>query len=146
MKASNWIDQVKTKHAWASDYRAAKELGLSAKTISAYRSRTPTLDEESAIKVAAALGIDPAAVLADQAMERARSEPARRAWAQVLEKLQGATASILLTGCAATLAALALSGPSQTATKSAASSTSPDIHRIRNRRKASWLTGLAPAM
>lgn len=47
MKAANWIDQIKTRHGWDSDYRVAKEIGLSRGTISIYRTRQSTLDEEA---------------------------------------------------------------------------------------------------
>ncbi len=88
MKASAWIDRVKTAKGWESDYRAAKELGFSPNTISSYRrGKSITFDENSAVKVADILGIDPIVVLADQAMEHAKSEPAKKAWATALEKL-----------------------------------------------------------
>lgn len=76
MKAAEWIDKVKVARGWASDYRAAKELGLSRQTVSGYRSKTPTLDEESAIKVAHALGEKPEAVLLDQFAERVKDRAA----------------------------------------------------------------------
>jgi transcriptional regulator with XRE-family HTH domain len=79
MKASEWIDRVKLSRGWDSDYRAAKELGLSRNTISNYRTRTPTLDEDTAIKVAAALGERPEAVLLDQYAERTRNPEVRSA-------------------------------------------------------------------
>lgn len=96
MKAADWIDRVKSTHGWESDYRVAKELGLSRATVSSYRSRTPTLDEDSAVKVAHALGIDPVLILADQALERAKNEEARSAWAVALQRLGGVAASIFL--------------------------------------------------
>ena len=72
MKAAEWIDRIKTTKGWESDYRVAKELGLSKQTISKYRGPTPTFDEEMALRVAEALGIDPAAVLIDQLAERSK--------------------------------------------------------------------------
>jgi hypothetical protein len=87
MKASEWIDRAKAVNGWESDYRAAKELGLSRSAVSGYRSRTPTLDEETSVIVADALGENPAIILADQAMERARNEHARSAWQTVLKLL-----------------------------------------------------------
>ena len=63
MNAAHWIDKVKTAKGWGSDYRVAKELGLSPNTISTYRGgRSQTMDEVTSIKVAEALGIDPAGV------------------------------------------------------------------------------------
>ena len=97
MKATDWIDRVKTAKGWESDYRAAKELGLSRSSVSGYKSKTPTLDEDTSIKVAHALEINPALVLADQAMERAKNEEAKTAWGAVLERLGGMAASVFLT-------------------------------------------------
>jgi ABC-type lipoprotein export system ATPase subunit len=87
MKASEWIDRIKAAAGWDSDYRVSKELQLSRQAVSDYRGKTVSMDEETAIKVARVLSIDPALVLADQAMERAKNEEARNAWAAVLEYL-----------------------------------------------------------
>lgn len=97
MKAEKWIDRVKAARGWDSDYRVAKELGITRQAVSNYRSRTPTLDEESSMKVAHALGINPALVLADQAMERTKNDEAKHAWFSILERLGGVAAAALLT-------------------------------------------------
>lgn len=88
MKAADWIDQVKIKNGWGSDYRVAKELGISATTISMYRSRSSTLDEEAAIKVANALGEKPASVYLDQLAERIKSDDLRKAIKEQIKPLQ----------------------------------------------------------
>lgn len=82
MKAAQWIDLVKGYRQWGSDYRAAKELSLSRNTISMYRSRTPTMDEETSVVIADALEIDPAIVVLDQVAERSKSEVVREALAE----------------------------------------------------------------
>lgn len=97
MKASNWIDRVRTEKNLPSDYAAAAVLGLTRSAVSKYRSRESTLDENTAIKVAHALSLNPALVLADQAMERAKDAEARGAWMSILERLGGVAASILIT-------------------------------------------------
>lgn len=79
MKAAEWIDRAKAAQGWESDYRAAKELGLSRATVSKYRSRTPTLDDESAVKVAHALGIPLASIIIDQAAERTKNPEVKAA-------------------------------------------------------------------
>ncbi len=86
MKAAQWIDHIKEAKGWASDYRVAKELGLSRTTISQYRARTPTVDEETAVKIATVLQIDPIMVLVDQALEKSKSPEARTAWTVALDK------------------------------------------------------------
>lgn len=73
MKASEWIDRVKTARGWDSDYRVAKEFGISTSRVANYRIKPMTLDEEMAFKVGASLGIDPVAVILDQVAERSKS-------------------------------------------------------------------------
>ena len=98
MKASAWIDRVKTAKNLPSDYAAAKELGLSRFTVSGYRKRPDaTLDEDISVKIANLLNMSPAFILADQSMERAKSEEAKTAWVAILEKLGGVAVSVLLT-------------------------------------------------
>lgn len=80
MKAIEWIDRVKNYTGLTSDYAVAQALGINRSTVSKYRHETtPTLDEESAIKVAEALGERPEAVLLDQYAERTKSPQARTA-------------------------------------------------------------------
>ena len=77
MKASEWIDRVKIAKGWDSDYRVAKELSIHRSTVSGYRTKTPTLDEDCCIKVAQALGESPAAVMLDQLAERIKNPDLR---------------------------------------------------------------------
>ena len=74
MKAADWIDRVKKVKGWESDYRVAKELGLSRQMVSKYRGPTLTFDNTAAVKVAQALSINPAAVVIDQEAERERAK------------------------------------------------------------------------
>lgn len=96
MKAAEWIDLAKARNGWDSDYRAAKELGISRATVSNYRTRTPTLDDESALKVASALGEAPEVVLLDQTMERTKNDEARTALAGLIRRLGGVAATVAM--------------------------------------------------
>lgn len=77
MKAIEWIEQMKKALHLPSDYAAAKRLGINKSTISIYRSRGSTLDEETSIKVAEALGVAPASVILDQMAERVKTPEVR---------------------------------------------------------------------
>jgi transcriptional regulator with XRE-family HTH domain len=87
MKASEWIDRVKTQSGITSDYGVAKALGLSRTTVSKYRSSTPTLDEDTAIRVAQVLGERPEAVLLDQYAERTKAPEVRAALLDAAKRL-----------------------------------------------------------
>lgn len=73
MKASAWIDRAKAARGWESDYREAKELGVTRSTISKYRTTTSTLDDDVAIRLAKAIGVNPAGIIIDQVAERQKS-------------------------------------------------------------------------
>lgn len=80
MKAAEWIDKIKTVRGWNSDYRVAQELHLSRNTISTYRGgRSQTMDEETSVKVAEALGLNPAGIVIDQVAERTKDPVIRAA-------------------------------------------------------------------
>lgn len=73
MKAIEWIDRVKQVRGWDSDYRIAKEMGMTRSNISLHRTRgNTTLDEDSAIKIAEFLGLDPVGIIIDQLAERTK--------------------------------------------------------------------------
>lgn len=116
MKASEWIDQLKVARGWESDYRAAKELGVSRNTISNYRSKPDaTMDEDTSIRVAQALGAQPELILVDQVIERSKNDEARSALQRALKRLGGAVAGVVLAaGLAAPSPAPAAMDPAAT--------------------------------
>lgn len=80
MLASEWIDRVKKAHGWTSDYKAAQELEITRGSMSEIRNgHTLTLREDTAIKVAKALGAPPEAVVLDQYAERTKAPEIREA-------------------------------------------------------------------
>ena len=88
MKASEWIDRVKKLHSWPSDYKAAQELKITRSSMSEIRNgHTLTLGEDTAIRVAAALGERPEAVLLDQYAERTKTPEVRAALLDAARRL-----------------------------------------------------------
>lgn len=88
MKAVEWIDRVKAAKGWESDYRAAQELGITRGGMSQIRTGdTETLREETAVKVAEFLGVDPAAIVLDQVAEKSKNEAVRAALQRVAHDL-----------------------------------------------------------
>ena len=87
MKAEQWIDRVKAAKGIESDYGVAKFLHVTPQAVSGYRSKTPTMNEETSIKVAEALGLEPASVLLDQIAEQTKNPAARTALFAVSRRL-----------------------------------------------------------
>lgn len=87
MKAYQWIDRVKVAKNLTSDYAVAKVLGLSQSSVITIRTRKSTMDDETASKVAEALGMNPAGVILDQAAERVKSEAVRATLHREVERL-----------------------------------------------------------
>jgi transcriptional regulator with XRE-family HTH domain len=88
MKASEWIDRVKVKNGWDSDYRVAKELGITRGGMSQIRTgESVTLREETAVKVAQFLQMNPAGIVLDQLVERSKTPEVRTTLAREVERL-----------------------------------------------------------
>jgi transcriptional regulator with XRE-family HTH domain len=88
MKAVVWIDRVKAAQGWESDYRIAKELGITRGALSQIRTGdSATIGEETSIKVAKALGIDPAGIIIDQLAERSKNTAVRATLSRVAASL-----------------------------------------------------------
>ncbi|MBR8137220.1 helix-turn-helix domain-containing protein [Burkholderia cenocepacia] len=83
----NYLDLAKQKLGVQSDYALAKALGLRTTAISNYRSGRNHFDDATAIKLAHAIGLQPAELLAAMQVERAKTEETRAAWADLLEKI-----------------------------------------------------------
>lgn len=88
MKAVEWIDRLKAERGWESDYRVAKELGVSRSAVSRYRNAPEsTMEDAVATEVAKALDLEPHIVILDQVAERTPVDEARVSLAALLARL-----------------------------------------------------------
>lgn len=101
--AAQYLDAIKEAKGIDTDYRLGKITGFSKQTLSRWRTGTGHFDEESALRVAELLEIDPAQVLIDAAASRMHSPKALRAWESVLSRI-GAAAVVASVGVSALLA------------------------------------------
>lgn len=81
------LDALKASNGGASDYRAAKLLGLSQPTVSNYRTGLKHFSDEKLVLVCSMLGIDPAPYLVRMQIERAKSDIGRDTWNALLARL-----------------------------------------------------------
>jgi transcriptional regulator with XRE-family HTH domain len=81
-----FLDAVSAKLGGASDYAIAKELGVTRSAVSRYRNGHGGFDDETAMKVARVLDIDPGAVVTAAHAERSKSPELRRVWASLADR------------------------------------------------------------
>lgn len=101
MNTRDFLDACKRRHQIPTDYQLSKFLGWNPRRVSMYRCAQRELDDEGCIAIAAALDLPAGYVLAEIAAARAKTAPARDAWARVARLLiSGAkrTAACLLLG------------------------------------------------
>jgi len=92
-----YLDAVKTRHNWDSDYKLAKELGVSKGRISNYRTGRQGMDDELCLVVAKLLDVDPSTVLIDIFSERTKSSKAAKILRETAKQLGSAAASLFVT-------------------------------------------------
>jgi len=81
-----FLDAVSKKLGGASDYAIAKELGVTRAAVSRYRNGQSAFDDETAIRVARILDIDPAAVVTAAHAERTKNPEVRRLWTSLADR------------------------------------------------------------
>ena len=105
------LDAVKAAKGISSDYALAPVLGMTRGAVSNYRQGTRVMDDVAAMKVADALGVDPAYVVACVHAERAVKEgdDARAAmWEIVAGKFQAAARRVAAFARAAAVLVMAV--------------------------------------
>lgn len=91
-----YLETLKAKTGAPSDYKLAQILDITRQQMSNYRTRGEQFGEETCMKVASILEIDPVIVMAEVQMEKAKNEQAKAAWKMLFERLGGVAASLLI--------------------------------------------------
>jgi hypothetical protein len=133
MKTSaDLLDAIKGKLALPSDYAAHKKLGVSKQYISRIRNGHETWSDDMCIIIAEILEVAPVLVLATVQAERTRSEPAKKAWAGIIDKLGGTAAAVAF---GIMLNALPPLQPTASAAEQVQHNNAPNIHYTKRRRR-----------
>lgn len=93
--ATRYLEAVKARHGGASDYRAAKILGVTTSAVSKWRNGTESFSPTTAKKVAEELGIDEEIVVIESQIDRCKSPEEAAIWQRVLRRLGGAAAAVV---------------------------------------------------
>jgi plasmid maintenance system antidote protein VapI len=91
-----FLDAVKARHSLPSDYSLAPVLGITRAQVSRLRNRKDFLGNQTALKVAELLDLEPGIVLSAVHSERAKSESEKAAWNSIFEKMGGFAAGVFL--------------------------------------------------
>lgn len=92
MNTTEYLDAAAKATKSLTDYQLAKRLGLSNARISDYRKGHRRPDEYACTRIAVALGVDPAIVIAEIAVEWEKNEERRRWWSDFLRYFGKASA------------------------------------------------------
>jgi plasmid maintenance system antidote protein VapI len=88
----DFLNQLKAKFSLSSNYALAKKLGQTDTAIARWAHGKNTFSDETAIKVAELLELDPAYVVACIHAERAKHEGEKRLWERIATMAMGVTA------------------------------------------------------
>lgn len=91
-----FLDALKARRGWTSDYRLAKELGWRQTTVSNYRVGRSAMASEHAMRVAEELGLSHAYVVACMQAERENNGDVAKVWKAIADHFRSAAAIILI--------------------------------------------------
>lgn len=98
-KMEDFIDEIKTRYGITKQVELAEKLGLTQATISAHynrRRRAKHYSEETAYRIAEALGLDPLYVLSCLAAERSKDSALRKQWERIPNLLRSTAVAALM--------------------------------------------------
>ena len=96
MRTNDYLEAVKRARNIKSDAKLADALEVTGASISALRNGKTHMGDETALKVAEILGIEPYEVLADCHAERARNPEAAKAWRALAERMRNPKSAALM--------------------------------------------------
>lgn len=92
MNSTQYLEAVKSRHNLASDYAAAKFLGVTISTARSWAKGSHSMNDEMALKMAELLDIKPEKILLDIHAERAKDSKAKK----VFEKLAATFGAVIM--------------------------------------------------
>lgn len=91
-----FLDALKARKGWTSDYQLWKALGWKQTTVSSYRNGRAAIAGKHAIRIADELGLPRAYVLACAEAERENNADVAGIWREIANRFRGAAAIILI--------------------------------------------------
>lgn len=140
--ASQFLDDLRAHFGASSDRQLTRFTGWLPQQTTRYRSGKNTFDDETAVKVAVWLDIDPAYVMMCMAAQRAATPAVRDAWEHMLKKVS-AGVLIALGAMGGPMPAESQAAPNRLLHKQNYEHRTADLHIMRTRRRRSWFARVA---
>ncbi len=96
METIKYLDMLKQRYNWPSDYRLAKELNISQSRMSNYRCGKTSMDDDLALQVEKLLELPPGTIILQLHAERTKCPQAARVLKQISKQIGSAAASFFV--------------------------------------------------
>jgi plasmid maintenance system antidote protein VapI len=96
MKSAKYLDAVMERHGIKNDRKLAEHLGIAQNTVSNYRTGKRIMDNETCLRVAAALDMDnPLPIIMAADIDRAEKAGQKSLWEVFSPKMAGLSAALV---------------------------------------------------
>jgi len=95
-----FLDAIKRRYDLPSDGAISRKIGVSRQTISKYRHNKDYLGDETALRVASVLDLDPGYVISCAYAERCKAAPVRAVWLELARRSVAAALVAIVAGSA----------------------------------------------
>jgi hypothetical protein len=133
------LDRAKQIQKVKSDYKLSLTVGIGESSLSAYRHGRGLPDEINCIKLAYAMGEDPALLTVQMQAHRAKTDEARALWVSIAKRLQTGFSSLAFLVIVAIFSIAASALPISVATVSASSENVPAVYYVKLAKQAKSL-------
>ena len=133
---SEVLDRAKKAQKVKSDYKLSLCIGIGESSLADYRKGRGLPDETNCIKLANAMGENPALLTVEMQAQRARTPEAREVWMGIARRLQMGVSSVLFSCMLTIIAIAATTLPARASTFSVSSERSPTVYYVNYLKRA----------
>jgi hypothetical protein len=130
------LDRAKRVQKVTSDYKLSLCVGIGESSLFAYRNKGVLPDEINCIKLANAMGEDPALLTVEMQAQRAKTDEARGVWLSIAKRLQMGGASVILMALLAIVSVAASALPAWASGQNAFKSVAYSVYYVNHAKHA----------
>ena len=130
------LDRAKRVQKVTSDYKLSLTTGIGESSLFAYRNKGVLPDEINCIKLADAMGEDPALLTVEMQAQRAKTPEAREVWMTIARRLQTGVSSVLFSCVLAIVAIAAYALPISAKAVLSSAESIPTVYYVKSVKQA----------